>query len=123
MIQIRCEVEDIITGKQPKDNNLLKNAPHPISVIASSEWNQFGALSEESTLLLIDRPLSPYSRQTAVYPLPWLLEKKFWPTVSRVDDGTPAHLRWHYSVLIFSSSIRGSQFDRKSFRMVCSARR
>jgi glycine dehydrogenase len=43
MIQIRKEAEDIITGKQPKDNNLLKNAPHPPSVIALSEeeWNRF----------------------------------------------------------------------------------
>ncbi|KAI0962018.1 hypothetical protein AcV7_000958 [Taiwanofungus camphoratus] len=70
MIQIRREAEDIITGKQPKDNNVLKNAPHPISVIAFSEeaWNR------------------PYSRQIAAYPVPWLLEKKFWPTVSRIDD-------------------------------------
>jgi hypothetical protein len=30
---------------------------------------------------------SPYSRQQAAYPLPWLRERKFWPTVSRVDDG------------------------------------
>jgi glycine dehydrogenase len=43
MIQIRREAEDIITNKQPKDNNLLKNAPHPISVIALSdaEWNRY----------------------------------------------------------------------------------
>ncbi|KAJ7631148.1 glycine cleavage system P-protein-domain-containing protein [Roridomyces roridus] len=70
MIQIRKEAEDIITGKQPKDNNLLRNAPHPTSVIALSEedWNR------------------PYSRHTAAYPLPWLEEKKFWPTVSRIDD-------------------------------------
>ncbi|RDX51060.1 glycine dehydrogenase [Lentinus brumalis] len=70
MIQIRKEAEDIITGKQPKDNNLLKNAPHPLSVITLSEeeWNR------------------PYSRQTAAYPMPWLLERKFWPTVSRIDD-------------------------------------
>ncbi|KAJ6621180.1 glycine cleavage system P-protein-domain-containing protein [Mycena sp. CBHHK59/15] len=70
MIQIRKEAEDIITGKQPKENNLLKNSPHPPSVIALSEeeWNR------------------PYSRQTAAYPLPWLQEKKFWPTVSRIDD-------------------------------------
>lgn len=42
MIQIRQEVEDIITGKQPKDNNLLKNAPHPISAITvpESQWNR-----------------------------------------------------------------------------------
>ena len=29
----------------------------------------------------------PYSREQAAYPLPWLREKKFWPTVSRIDDG------------------------------------
>ncbi|KAI0308152.1 pyridoxal phosphate-dependent transferase [Multifurca ochricompacta] len=63
MINIRREVEEIITGKQPRDSNVLKNAPHPISV-----WNR------------------PYSRQQAAYPLPWLRERKFWPAVSRVDD-------------------------------------
>ncbi|KAL0951541.1 hypothetical protein HGRIS_008225 [Hohenbuehelia grisea] len=70
MIQIRQEAEDIITGKQPKDNNLLKNAPHPIHVLTLPEdqWN------------------CPYTREQAAYPMPWLLEKKFWPTVSRVDD-------------------------------------
>ena len=41
MIQIRKEAEDIITGKQPKDNNLLKNAPHPISVMTTSEWKRY----------------------------------------------------------------------------------
>jgi glycine dehydrogenase len=42
MIQIRKEAEDIITGKQPKDNNLLKNAPHPLSlmVMSDKEWNR-----------------------------------------------------------------------------------
>lgn len=40
MIQIRKEVEDIVIGKQPKENNLLKNAPHPISVIAEAEWDK-----------------------------------------------------------------------------------
>ena len=42
MIQIRLEVEDIIIGKQPTDNNVLRNAPHPISVIVSSEWDRSG---------------------------------------------------------------------------------
>jgi hypothetical protein len=53
MIQIRLEVEDIITGKQPKDNNVLKNAPHPISVIVSSEWNRFGIHFNELSLSLM----------------------------------------------------------------------
>jgi len=71
MINIRREAEEVMTGMQPRDNNVLKNAPHPISVIALSEdeWN-----------------VRPYSRQQAVYPLPWLRERKVWPTVSRVDD-------------------------------------
>lgn len=43
MIQIRQEVEDVISGKQPRDNNVLKNAPHPINVITVSEdkWNRY----------------------------------------------------------------------------------
>lgn len=42
MIAIREEVEEIVTGIHPKDNNLLKNAPHPISTIAVSDeqWNR-----------------------------------------------------------------------------------
>ncbi|GJJ09606.1 hypothetical protein Clacol_003829 [Clathrus columnatus] len=70
MIAIREEVEEIISGKQPRDNNVLKHAPHPISIIALSdkEWNR------------------PYSREKAVYPLPYLRERKFWPSVSRIDD-------------------------------------
>ncbi|EGO31043.1 hypothetical protein SERLADRAFT_444616 [Serpula lacrymans var. lacrymans S7.9] len=70
MIQIRQEAEDIITGKQPKENNLLKNAPHPMAaiVLSDKEWDR------------------PYSREAAAYPMPWLRERKFWPTVSRIDD-------------------------------------
>lgn len=42
MIQIRREAEDIITGKQPMDNNVLKNAPHPASVVVLSDadWDR-----------------------------------------------------------------------------------
>ncbi|EJD51925.1 glycine dehydrogenase [Auricularia subglabra TFB-10046 SS5] len=70
MIKIREEAEDIIAGKQPKDNNLLKNAPHPIAAITLSDadWNR------------------PYTREQAVYPLPFLKQRKFWPTVTRIDD-------------------------------------
>jgi glycine cleavage system protein P-like pyridoxal-binding family len=45
MIQIRKEAEDVITGKQPKDNNVLKHAPHTVSVIGSSEWNRYAVFS------------------------------------------------------------------------------
>ncbi|KAG9314056.1 glycine cleavage system P-protein-domain-containing protein [Chiua virens] len=51
MIQIRKEVDDIISGKQPKDNNLLKNAPHPLStvVLSDKEWNRHTLESRPST--------------------------------------------------------------------------
>lgn len=88
MIQIRKEAEDIITGKQPKDNNLLKNAPHPLSVISLSdkEWNRCVRSILASSSPYSRHICSPYSRHTAAYPVPWLLERKFWPTVSRIDD-------------------------------------
>lgn len=52
MIEIRKEAEDIITGKQPKENNLLKNAPHPLSVVTVSgkEWNRSVSLLHDSAL-------------------------------------------------------------------------
>lgn len=71
MLEIRKEAQDIIDGKQPKDDNLLKNAPHPLGVITAEQWDK------------------PYTRNQAAYPLPYLVHKKFWPTVSRIDDGEP----------------------------------
>lgn len=68
MISIRKEVEEVIEGRQPKDNNLLKNAPHPISVLTDDKWDK------------------PYTRKQAVYPVPNLAKNKFWTTVTRVDD-------------------------------------
>ena len=69
MIEIRKEAQDVIDGKQPKESNLLKNAPHPLSVITAEQWDK------------------PYSRTKAAYPLPYLKQKKFWPSVTRIDDG------------------------------------
>lgn len=44
MVHIREEVDQIVAGKQPKDNNVLKNAPHPISTIAlpDDKWDRYG---------------------------------------------------------------------------------
>ncbi|KAG2737664.1 PLP-dependent transferase [Suillus brevipes Sb2] len=98
MIQIRKEVEDIITGKQPKDNNLLKNAPHPLSLMVTSdkEWNR------------------PYSREEAAYPVPWLREKKFWPTVFRIDDAY-SDLNLILTVPVFSVTAQQSRSLRPHF--------
>lgn len=68
MIAIRKEIQDVIDGKLPKDNNMLKNAPHSLEIMMQDEWSK------------------PYTRQVAAFPMPHLRENKFWPSVSRVDD-------------------------------------
>jgi glycine dehydrogenase len=68
MILIRNEISEIETGKYPKDNNVLKNAPHTAESIISDSWNK------------------PYSREKAAYPAPWLKNHKFWPSVGRIDS-------------------------------------
>lgn len=45
-------------------------------------------------ILWLNLLYSPYARDTAVYPLPWLRERKFWPSVARIDDGEHAFTRF-----------------------------
>jgi hypothetical protein len=54
MIQIREEAEEVLTGQQPQNNNVLKNAPHPIDVLTVSEqeWNKCVCLFIQSILAL-----------------------------------------------------------------------
>jgi glycine dehydrogenase len=68
MIRIRQEIEDIRTGRADRTDNVLKNAPHTAEVVATDEWTH------------------PYSREEAVFPLPWVRAAKFWPAVSRIDS-------------------------------------
>lgn len=68
LVSIRNEIREIEEGKQPREGNVLKMSPHPMHDIVSETWDR------------------PYSREKAVYPLPWLRERKFWPSVGRVDD-------------------------------------
>ncbi|KAJ1796087.1 glycine decarboxylase subunit P, partial [Coemansia sp. RSA 2399] len=68
LIAIRDEIREIEDGSQPRDNNLLVNAPHTIAKVSAEAWPH------------------PYARHRAAYPLPTLRERKFWPSVSRVDD-------------------------------------
>ncbi len=67
MIAIRNEIRQIEAGDWPADDNPLKNAPHTQADVVA-EWNR------------------PYSRETAVFPLPYVAANKFWPTVNRIDD-------------------------------------
>ena len=68
MISIRKEIKEIEEGKYDKANNLIKNAPHTSRLVVSDSWNK------------------PYSREQAAYPLKWVRENKFWPSVGRVDN-------------------------------------
>ncbi|KAK5102453.1 glycine decarboxylase subunit P [Exophiala xenobiotica] len=67
-IAIRKEIKDIEDGKVPKENNLLKNAPHTQEDLLRADWDR------------------PYTREQAAYPMPYLRKKKFWPSVARIDD-------------------------------------
>lgn len=68
LIEIRKEIREVEEGKADKDNNVLKNAPHTASVVTADDWQL------------------PYSRQKAAYPLPFVRDAKFWPSVSRIDN-------------------------------------
>ncbi len=68
MIAIRQEIQDVIDGRADRQNNVLKNAPHTAAVVVSDEWAR------------------PYSRGRAAFPLPFVREHKFWPSVGRVDN-------------------------------------
>jgi len=69
LISIRKEIEAVEKGEQPREGNVLKMAPHTQKDLIIGAWDR------------------PYSRETAAYPLSYLKEKKFWPAVTRLDDG------------------------------------
>jgi glycine dehydrogenase len=68
LIQIRKEIEEIERGLADKTDNVLKNAPHTMHEVTSDSW------------------LHPYSRKKAAFPLAYLNNHKFWPSVGRVDN-------------------------------------
>ena len=68
MIQIRREIEAVVTGHADRVDNVLKNAPHTAEAIAAADWSH------------------PYSREEAAFPLPFVRANKFWPSVGRIDN-------------------------------------
>ena len=68
MKSIRNEINAIASGQSDEKNNVLKNAPHTINLVANDVWEK------------------PYTRNEAAFPLAYINENKFWPSVSRVDD-------------------------------------
>ena len=65
LLTIRKEIEQ---GKAPKDDNVLKHAPHTAAVVMSDEWKR------------------SYSREKAAFPTPWVRARKFWPSIGRIND-------------------------------------
>ncbi len=67
LIAIREEIREIETGTADRENNLLKQAPHPLADLLVDAWDR------------------PYGRERAAFPTPATREHKIWPPVSRVD--------------------------------------
>ena len=68
MIAIRAEIADVAAGRLPRDDNMLRNAPHTAGEVTADAWTH------------------AYPRSRAAYPLPWLRHAKYWPPVKRVDN-------------------------------------
>ncbi len=68
MIGIREEIAAVERGEMDRENNVLKRAPHTAAHVVSDTWDR------------------PYSRELAAYPTPWTRERKFWPTVGRIES-------------------------------------
>ncbi len=68
LIAIRQEIDEVANGDYPADNNVLHNAPHPQHLLTADEWEY------------------PYTRSKCAFPLEWVRERKFFATVSRIDD-------------------------------------
>jgi glycine dehydrogenase len=68
MIAIREEIRQVENGQQPKEDNVLKNAPHTAATLLKTEWTH------------------TYSRETAAYPVASLRKQKYWSPVGRVDN-------------------------------------
>jgi glycine dehydrogenase len=68
MTAIRREIAEVEAGEADRDNNLLKNAPHPLADLLADDWDR------------------PYSRERAAFPHPSTREHKIWPPVGRLDS-------------------------------------
>ena len=68
MIAIHGEISAVIRGELDANDNPLKHAPHPCETVCGNDWPH------------------AYSREQAAFPLPYLRQHKFWPSVGRIDN-------------------------------------
>jgi glycine dehydrogenase len=68
LISIKKEIQEIADGKADRADNVLKNAPHTAGAVVADQWTH------------------AYPRTKAAFPLPYLVGRKFWPAVGRIND-------------------------------------
>ena len=68
MLSIRQEIRAIENGTMSQEDNVLVNAPHTAAEVVNDAWSH------------------AYGREEAAYPLSWVHERKFWPSVGRVNS-------------------------------------
>ncbi len=69
MIDIHKDIMEIADGKLKTEESVLRHAPHTAEMLLAENWDR------------------SYSREKAAFPLSWVKENKFWPAVSRINDG------------------------------------
>ena len=65
LISIKAE---IISSSKEDVENVLLNSPHTLDMITANKWDK------------------QYSREYAAYPLDYVRNNKFWPSVTRIDE-------------------------------------
>jgi glycine dehydrogenase len=68
LVSIRKEIQEVVDGKADRIDNVLKNAPHTAESVVADQWTH------------------AYPRTKAAYPLPYLVGRKFWPAVGRINN-------------------------------------
>ncbi|WP_290612384.1 aminomethyl-transferring glycine dehydrogenase [Arsukibacterium sp. UBA3155] len=68
MTSIRSEIAKVEAGEWTVDNNPLAYAPHTMADILDPAWDR------------------AYERTYGAFPVAFVAENKFWPTVTRIDD-------------------------------------
>jgi len=68
LLSVRNEIRDVENGTADKADNPLKHAPHTQFVICANGWSH------------------KYTRETAAFPLEFVKQNKFWPSISRVNN-------------------------------------
>jgi glycine dehydrogenase len=69
MIQIRAEIEEISSGRWSVEDSPLRHAPHPAADVVTDGWNR------------------AYPREVGAFPTGVNPATKYWPPVSRIDNG------------------------------------